>query len=90
VALLWADTTLGATLSSPTGTLPLRHSTLAAGAASHKYLRDETALLRWYYTAPYALFWVCALNELCLVCLYLRAHLGEIAAVRWARRWRRA
>lgn len=38
-------------------------SSLAAGSESHKNLKDEWPILRFYYTAPYALFWVCAFNE---------------------------
>lgn len=59
---------------------PLPCSTLARGSASHKYLDDETALLRFYYTAPYVLFWVCALNELFLVSLFLMSHLPAVRA----------
>lgn len=38
-------------------------SSLAAGSESHKNLKDEWPILRFYYTAPYALFWVCTFNE---------------------------
>lgn len=39
------------------------YSSLAVGASSHKSLADEPALLKFYYTYPKALFFVCLLNE---------------------------
>lgn len=53
---------------------PLVLSTLLSGAASHKSLAGEHSLLRFYYTAPYALFSVCLLNEACLLAFYLLPH----------------
>jgi hypothetical protein len=35
---------------------------------------DVHPLLGWYYTYPYALFWVCAANETFLMMLFLLAH----------------
>ena len=59
----------------------LLRSSLAGGHASHKTIKDEPALLRFYYTAPYALFWVCTFNELFLLSAYLLTHLPELQAI---------
>lgn len=45
-------------------------STLLIGASSHKKA-SLNPLLKWYYTFPYALLFVCVFNEGCLVALYL-------------------
>jgi hypothetical protein len=37
-------------------------------------MADEWALLRFYYTFPYALFFVCLFNETFLAFLFLAAH----------------
>ena len=47
---------------------------MLVGAASHKSLADEHPLLRFYYTAPYALFTVCLLNEALLLAVFLLPH----------------
>lgn len=49
-------------------------SSLAGGFGSHKAVADETALLRFYYTYPYALFWICTFNETFLAMMFLLAH----------------
>lgn len=57
------------------------YSSLVAGAGSHKAVAaGEPALLRFYYSAPYALFWVCALSEGFLVMLFLLAHEAAVVA----------
>ena len=47
---------------------------MAAGFGSHKSVSDETPLLQFYYTYPYALFWICALSESFLAMCFLLAH----------------
>ena len=56
------------------------NSSLLAGHASHKAIKDEPALLKFYYTAPYALFWVCFFNELFLSCVFMLGHKAEVEA----------
>jgi CDP-diacylglycerol--inositol 3-phosphatidyltransferase len=56
------------------------YSSLAAGSSSHKSLADEWALLRFYYTFPYALFFVCLFNETFLAFLFLAAHEPAVTA----------
>jgi hypothetical protein len=51
-------------------------SSLATGAASHKSLKDEHPLLKFYYTAPYALFTICLFNESALVFDFVRASIA--------------
>lgn len=55
-------------------------SSLAGGFGSHKAVADETPLLRFYYTYPYALFWVCTFNESFLAMLFLLAHEPAVVA----------
>lgn len=52
------------------------YSSLAIGSESHKNVANEHPLLRFYYTFPYALFFVCLFNETALVMLFLKAHDG--------------
>lgn len=61
---------------------PCLLSSLLVGAASHKrFNTSEPALLRFYYTFPYALFVICAANEGFLVSLYCLAFVCVAAAV---------
>ena len=49
-------------------------SSLLDGAQSHKVSADSddvNMLLRFYYSFPYALFFICVFNEACLLALYL-------------------
>ena len=46
-------------------------------------MKDEPALLRFYYSYPYALFWICALNELFLACFFLLSHESRLKADRY-------
>ena len=46
---------------------------LLTGSGSHKAIKDEHPLLKFYYTFPYALFFICLFNELCLVMMFLNA-----------------
>jgi hypothetical protein len=54
-------------------------SSLKYGSASHKNTGDETWLLRFYYSFPYALFFVCLFNETFLAMLYLIAYQSNTA-----------
>lgn len=47
---------------------------MAAGFGSHKAVADETPLLSFYYTFPYALFTVCLVSETFLAMLFLLAN----------------
>ena len=49
-------------------------SSMAAGFGSHKAVADETPLLSFYYTFPYALFTVCLVSETFLAMLFLLAN----------------
>ena len=55
---------------------------LSVGGASHKALSGEPALVRMYYTTPYALFVVCLMNEAALGAAFLRApqHVAQVEA----------
>lgn len=39
------------------------YSSLLTGSSSHKSMTDELAFVKWYYTIPYALFFVCLAHE---------------------------
>jgi hypothetical protein len=52
---------------------PLFCSSLLTGGSSHKRLADEPAIIRAYYTLPYALFAVCLANETHLVMRFVDA-----------------
>jgi CDP-diacylglycerol--inositol 3-phosphatidyltransferase len=56
------------------------YSSMAIGAQSHKNLQDEPALLKFYYTFPYALFTVCLLNEACLLSMFMLKHETAVQA----------
>lgn len=60
------------------------YSSLLSGSASHKAMTDEVSFVRWYYTLPYALFFVCLAHESFLtmtLVTFWAAQKGSIAAV---------
>lgn len=60
------------------------YSSLLSGSASHKAMTDEVSFVRWYYTLPYALFFVCLAHESFLTMMlvtFWAAQTGSIAAV---------